>query len=77
MAKIPLKGLVEREVLKLMEQMYAADGGETELSKTGGEGGGAVQRFVERHGDRIFGAIERVKGARDRFRAQARKLLRR
>ncbi len=62
MAKIPLKGLVEREVLKVMEQMYAADGGETKLESAGS--GGTVQRIVDRYGDRIFGALERVKQVR-------------
>lgn len=75
MAKIPVKGLVEREVLKVMEQMYAADGGEKPLAER--RDGGAVQRFAERYGDEIFGAIERVRGFGDTVRQRARGLFRR
>jgi sphinganine-1-phosphate aldolase len=70
MAKIPLKGLVEREVLKVMEQMYAADGEERPLSES--RDGGAVQRFAERYGDEVFGAIARVQGLGASLRKRAR-----
>jgi len=71
MAKIPLKGFVEREVLKVMEQMYSADGGEMDL--TDKEQTGAVQQFVERHGDRIFGALDRLRVIRDKLRFRLRR----
>jgi hypothetical protein len=75
MAKIPLKGLVEREVLKVMEQMYAADGEERPLSEK--RESGAVQRFAERYGDEVFGVIARVQGLGDALRRRARGLFKR
>jgi glutamate/tyrosine decarboxylase-like PLP-dependent enzyme len=69
MAKVPVKGLVEREVLKLMEQMYAADGGELKVESVERPKGlaGAVQGLVERYGDEVLGAVEKFKGWRDRL----------
>ena len=72
MAKVPIKGLVEREVLKVLEAMYAPDGGgDVDLSQT--QDGGLVQQLVARHGDRVFGALDALGRARDRVKRAVRR----
>jgi glutamate/tyrosine decarboxylase-like PLP-dependent enzyme len=66
MAKVPVKGLVAHEVLKVMEGMYGPDGGDVDLTST--QGDGLVQKLVDRYGDQVFGALERLGRARDRVR---------
>lgn len=65
MAKIPVKGLVEREVIKIMEQLYGADGGDLDLAAPR-DGGGLVDTLVARYGDTIHAALDRFNAARDR-----------
>ena len=57
MAKIPVRGLVEREVLKVMEKMYGPDGGEGPIEAEQG----VVKELVDRYGEPIFDAVERLR----------------
>lgn len=63
MAKVPIERLVEREVLKVVEQMYAP--GATDVAP----GASAEPGFVERHADVIRPWLDRLDGARQRVRA--------
>lgn len=63
MAKIPVKGLVAREVTKVMEGIYAASGEEAPL-----EPDEKMQDLVERFGEPIFEAITKLRNFRDRLR---------
>ncbi|TNF30524.1 MAG: aspartate aminotransferase family protein [Deltaproteobacteria bacterium] len=65
MAKVPVKGLVAREVLKVLEGMYGPDGGEVDLERAGEDG--LVNKIVERYGDRVFGALDRLGKVRARI----------
>ena len=59
MARVPVQGLVKREVIKLMESMYGPDAGaEVDL---GGDEDDPMRQFMDRHGDRIFAALDAVK----------------
>lgn len=58
MAKIPARGLVEREVLKVMEKMYGPDGGEGPVQAEEG----LVKDLVDKYGDKVFALIERARG---------------
>jgi sphinganine-1-phosphate aldolase len=58
MAKIPVRGLVEHEVLKVMEKMYGPDGGEGPVQAEEG----MVKDLIDRYGDRAFGFIEQARG---------------
>jgi len=71
MAKVPVKGLVAREVLKVMEGMYGPDGGEVDLEAAGGDG--IVNTIVERYGDRVFDALDRLGKVRDSVRRALRR----
>ncbi|PIE17461.1 MAG: aspartate aminotransferase family protein [Proteobacteria bacterium] len=73
MAKVPLKGLVAREVLKVMESMYGPDGGAPELSATAPGDDDLVAKLVARYGDQVFGLIERLGAVRDRLRRVVRR----
>lgn len=73
MAKIPMKGLVEREVMKVMEKMYAADGGDDPLSSAGDS---KLNDLVDKYGDVVFGALDRVRGWRDAMLSGARRVRR-
>ena len=66
MAKVPVKGLVAGEVLKVMEGMYGPDGGDVDLTR--GQGDGLVQTLIDRYGDQVFGALDRLGRARDKIK---------
>ncbi|MCB9729981.1 MAG: aspartate aminotransferase family protein [Deltaproteobacteria bacterium] len=66
MARVPLRGLVKREVLKVMETMYGPEGGEVDLSADAE--GDKLAALVRKYGDPVFSAIDRVVALRDRAR---------
>ena len=71
MAKIPVKGLVAREVLKVLEQMYGAEGGEVDLAQP--PEGDRTQRLLARYGEPVFGALDALARARARLRLALRR----
>ncbi|MFT7580875.1 MAG: sphinganine-1-phosphate aldolase [Myxococcota bacterium] len=66
MAKVPIRGLVKREVIKVMEAMYAPGGGEVDLTK--GSEDDTVAKLLEKYGEPVFDAIGRLSKVRDRAR---------
>ncbi|MBW1879769.1 MAG: aspartate aminotransferase family protein [Deltaproteobacteria bacterium] len=60
MAKVPVRGLVGRRVLEVMEQMYGPEGEMPDLAASGAEQGGPVVRAVLDWGDRAISAAKRV-----------------
>jgi len=68
MARVPLKGLVDREVLKVLEAMYGPGDGELDLAARQPGGDGLVGKLMERYGERALGALEGLTRARRRLR---------
>ena len=60
MAKVPVSGLVKREVIKLMEKMYAPGTTSFDLEEDD-DPDDPMKKFVEDYGDIVFGAINTVK----------------
>ncbi|MEO1269655.1 MAG: aspartate aminotransferase family protein, partial [Myxococcota bacterium] len=58
MARVPVRGLVKREVLKLMESMYGPEGGDLDLDAGDDD---PMRQFIDQYGDTLFGAIDAVK----------------
>jgi len=66
MAKVPLKGLVKREVLKVMESMYSPDGGDLDLSAGAGDDD-MMTKLVDKYGDQVLGMVDKFNKTRKRI----------
>ncbi len=71
MAKIPLKGLVKRSVLSIMEGMYGPDGQMPDLANMG-EDGDLVNRLVDKYGDSAMAGLDRLTELSERVRGKRR-----
>ena len=61
MAKVPLRGLVKHSVGKVMEAMYDGSTDMPDLANLGEDApAGAVVGFLNRHGDKVLIALERI-----------------
>jgi len=69
MAKVPLRFMVKSAVHKVLEGMYAPGGDAPDLTKPPVDG--LVGQLLERHGDKVQAALDRV----DAIRQTARKYL--
>ncbi len=65
MAKVPFRAMIKRSVGQVMERMYGPAGTDTDPMSTGDEG--PVMSFVNRHADRVMGALDRVEAVRERL----------
>ncbi|MEZ4269222.1 MAG: aspartate aminotransferase family protein [Myxococcota bacterium] len=70
MAKIPMRGLVKKEVLKVMEAMYGPGGGDVDLAANAKDD--KLGALVRKYGDPIFGALDRAAALRDRAKDKLR-----
>ncbi len=69
MARVPVRGMVKQSVRKVMESLYGPDGEVPDLAELGGgEKDDLVMKLMNRHGARIFGALDRLETLRRRFR---------
>lgn len=64
MAKVPFRGMVEKNVLDVMERLYGPDGADPDLDPTKGEQDGPLMRFVKRHARGALGLLDRLEQAR-------------
>ena len=60
MAKVPVKGLVQHSVRKVMEGMYSPSGEVPDLSKVGEDDDDVVMSFINKYGDKAMGALEKL-----------------
>jgi glutamate/tyrosine decarboxylase-like PLP-dependent enzyme len=61
MAKVPLRGLVKHSVGKVMEAMYDGSTDMPDLSNLGDDpSAGPVLGFLNRHGDKALGALDKL-----------------
>lgn len=60
MAKVPVKGLVKQNVLKVMEQMYAPGAEDIDL-EAAAEDDSFMGRLIERYGDQVLDVVDRVR----------------
>ncbi|MEZ4314416.1 MAG: pyridoxal-dependent decarboxylase, partial [Polyangiaceae bacterium] len=63
MAKAPLRAFVGQSVRKVMEAMYAP-GAVTPDLKDASSGGGVIDRWIARHGDKVNEVLDRIEAAR-------------
>jgi sphinganine-1-phosphate aldolase len=68
MAKVPFRAMIKRSVGKVMETMYGPAG--TNTDPLSGQDDGPVMAFVNRHADRVMGALDRVEALRERVGAK-------
>ncbi len=66
MAKVPIRGLVKREVIKVMETMYAPDAGEVDLTQPAE--GDKTAELMQKYGEPIFEMVDRLSRLRERAR---------
>ncbi len=66
MAKVPIRGLVKREVIKVMETMYAPGAGDVDLQQNAEDD--KMQALVQKYGEPVFEMVERLSRMRDRAR---------
>lgn len=69
MARVPFPFMLRGSIGKVMETMYGPMGTDDPL-KAGG--GSAVDRFMQRHADRVMSALDRVESVRARLRGERR-----
>jgi sphinganine-1-phosphate aldolase len=65
MAKVPFRAMIKRSVGQVMEAMYGPAGTNTDPMAPRDEG--PVMAFVNRHADRVMGALDRVEALRERL----------
>ncbi|MBK8257285.1 MAG: aspartate aminotransferase family protein [Polyangiaceae bacterium] len=63
MAKAPLRAFVGQSVRKVMEAMYAP-GAVTPDLKDASSGGGMVDRFIAKHGDKVNDVLDKIEAAK-------------
>ena len=67
MAKVPVKGLVQHSVRKVMEGMYSPSGEVPDLSKVGEGDDDMVMSFINKYGDKAMGALEKLDKAKNKL----------
>ncbi|MBI4818408.1 MAG: aspartate aminotransferase family protein [Deltaproteobacteria bacterium] len=65
MAKVPIRGLVKSSVKKVMEAMYAPGAKSADVNAAKGDG--LIDRMIDRHGESIEQALDRVERLRKRL----------
>jgi glutamate/tyrosine decarboxylase-like PLP-dependent enzyme len=68
MAKVPVRGLVKRSVLKVMEQLYGTSIEPPDPATLGQGGTGMVDVLLAKHGDAIGALLDRLDRARTKLR---------
>ena len=67
MAKVPVKGLVQHSVRKVMEGMYSPSGEVPDLSKVGEDDDDVVMSFINKYGDKAMGALEKLEATKNKL----------
>ena len=67
MAKVPVKGLVQHSVRKVMEGMYSPSGEVPDLSKVGEDDDDVVMSFINKYGDKAMGALEKLESTKNKL----------
>ena len=67
MAKVPVKGLVQHSVRKVMEGMYSPSGEVPDLSKVGEDDDDMVMSFINKYGDKAMGALEKLEATKNKL----------
>jgi glutamate/tyrosine decarboxylase-like PLP-dependent enzyme len=77
MAKVPMRGMVKRSVVKVMEQMFGPDGGMGDLAELSDKSGedDKVMQLVDRYGPKVLDLLRKAEGARDEFIRRLRSFL--
>ena len=61
MAKVPVRGLVQHSVRKVMEGMYAADGSAPDMAELGaGDNDGWILGLIHKYGDQAQNVLEQL-----------------
>jgi glutamate/tyrosine decarboxylase-like PLP-dependent enzyme len=69
MAKVPMRGLVQHSVRKVMESMYAPGGGAPDMAALGSDDDdGFVLGLIHKYGDQAQQALDRFDAAKGRLR---------
>ena len=66
MAKVPMRGLVESSVRKLMESMYAPGVIVPDVTKAGA-GDGVVGKLMDKFGPRVNELLDKASSLKERF----------
>ncbi|MCP4498838.1 MAG: aspartate aminotransferase family protein [Deltaproteobacteria bacterium] len=67
MSKVPLRGVVESTVRKVMESMYSASGESVDLGDLEGSSDDPVMEFMGKYGDVALNALDKMHDAKDKI----------
>jgi hypothetical protein len=71
MARLPLRGIVKKSVLDVMESLYGPQAGALDMAELGaGEESGLLLRAARRYGGRVLGLLNKLDAKRDLLRSR-------